>query len=46
MTYEELVDTIGDEAWFKNADEKAHFYFKDNLPADVEIPEDVKKDMA
>ena len=46
MTYEELVEEIGDDAWFTNASSKAHFYFKDTMPTDVEIPEDVKNDMA
>ena len=43
-TYDEVVAMAGD-ACFKNASEKAHFYFKDNIPADAEIPEDVKNNM-
>ena len=36
-TQAEIVAVAGD-AWFKNASEKAHFYFKDTMPEGVEIP--------
>ena len=38
MTYEQAVKAAGNDAWFTNADKKAHFYFKDTMPEDVEIP--------
>jgi hypothetical protein len=41
-TYEEVVDMVGDSAWFTSASEYAHFYFKDNMPAGVEWPEELK----
>ena len=41
MTKEEVFARAG-ENWYNNADEKAHFYFKDTIPADVEWPEDIK----
>ena len=40
MTKDELIEMCGD-GWLINADEKAHFYFKDTIPEDVEIPEGV-----
>lgn len=40
MTYDDVVKTAGGEEWFTNADPKVTFYFKDTMPADVEIPED------
>jgi len=40
-TYDEVKAMAGDDEWFTNADEKAHFYFKDTIPEDVEIPEGV-----
>jgi len=45
LTYDEVVAKVGNANWFKNADEKAHFYFKDTIPAGTEIPEDVQNDM-
>ena len=39
-TYEQVVNLCGD-AWFKNASEKAHFYFKDTIPEGVVPPEGV-----
>ena len=44
MTKAEVVALCGEE-WLKNADPKAHFYFKDTIPAGTEIPEDVQNDM-
>jgi hypothetical protein len=41
-TYDEVVDMVGDSAWFTTASEYAHFYFKDTMPADVEWPEEIK----
>ena len=42
-TYEEVVAACGGkDGWFTNADKKAHFYFKDTMPADVEWPEEIK----
>ena len=43
---EKLKDAADDDIWYKSAYEKAHLYFKNQIPADVEIPEDVKNDMA
>ena len=46
MTKEEVIAASGGkDDWFTNASDKAHFYFKDTIPADVEIPEDVQNDM-
>ena len=46
MTKEEVIAANGGkEEWFTNASDKAHFYFKDTIPADAEIPEDVQNDM-
>ena len=42
MTYDEVLALVGSDAWYTNADKKAHFYFKDTIPADVEWPEDIK----
>jgi len=44
QTKEEVIAAHGD-AWLTNASEKAHFYFKDTIPAGTEIPEDVQNDM-
>jgi hypothetical protein len=43
-TYEELVELVGDDAWFKNADKKASFYFKNTIPEETVIPEGVVLD--
>ena len=43
-TYEELVELVGNDAWFKNADKKANFYFKNTIPAGTVIPEGVVLD--
>jgi hypothetical protein len=29
---------VGNDQWLTGADAKAHFYFKDTMPAGVEIP--------
>ena len=36
-TYDEIVEEVG-YAWFTNASRKAHFYFRDTIPEDVEQP--------
>jgi hypothetical protein len=41
QTKEEVIAARGED-WLTNADEKAHFYFKDTIPADVEWPEEIK----
>jgi hypothetical protein len=38
MTYDDLVDWIGDDTWFKNASENAKFYFADEIPAGKQPP--------
>ena len=40
MTSEEAIEMCGEE-WLKNASEKAHFYFKDTIPAGAVLPEGV-----
>ena len=41
-TYEEVVALCeGDMAWYENASENVTFYFRDNMPKDVEIPEPI-----
>jgi hypothetical protein len=43
QTKEEVIAAYGGkDDWLTNADEKAHFYFKDTIPADVEWPEDIR----
>ena len=41
-TLEEVIAMTGSDKWYTDADEKAHFYFKDTIPADVEWPEELK----
>ena len=41
QTKEEVIAARGED-WFTNASEKAHFYFKDTIPADVQWPEEIK----
>ena len=41
LTYDEVVERLGSD-WMEEASEKAHFYFKDTIPADVEWPEEIK----
>jgi hypothetical protein len=41
LTYDELVELIGDDEWFKNADENAKFYFKGDIPAGKQPPADL-----
>ena len=42
MTKEEVIAASGGkEDWLTNASEKAHFYFKDTIPADAEWPADI-----
>jgi hypothetical protein len=38
-TKEEVIKMAGTDEWFTKADAKAHFYFKDTMPADVVVPE-------
>ena len=40
-TSAEIMATVGID-WLINASGKAHFYFKNNIPADVELPEEIK----
>ena len=40
-TYEQVVAMAKGDSWFTNADEKAHFYFKDTIPEGTKIPEGV-----
>ena len=43
MTKEEVIAASGGkDDWFTNASEKAHFYFKDTIPADAVWPEDIQ----
>jgi hypothetical protein len=39
MTYDDLVDWIGDDAWFTSASENAKFYFADEIPDGKQPPE-------
>jgi hypothetical protein len=39
-TCEEIAAIFnGNMGWYENADENVHFYFKDTMPSDVELPE-------
>ena len=40
-TNTEIIAAVGIE-WIINASGKAHFYFKNNIPADVEVPDEIK----
>jgi hypothetical protein len=42
FTLEEMIEIIGESNWYDNASEKVHFYFKDTMPADVELPAELK----
>jgi hypothetical protein len=42
QTHAQVKSAAGNDNWFTNAGEKAAFYFKDTLPADVEWPEKIK----
>ena len=41
-TLEEVIKMTGSDKWYTGADEKAHFYFKDTMPADAQWPEELK----
>ena len=38
-TFEEVMALCDNAEWYTNASEKAHFYFKDTMPDDVQIPD-------
>ena len=40
LTKEEVIEKAGNSAWFDEADENVHFYFKDTMPEGVEVPEE------
>ena len=42
QTYAKVKSAGGNDLWFNNASDKAHFYFSDTLPANVEWPEKIK----
>ena len=44
-TYDEVVELIGSDAWFTTVSEKAHFYFKDTMPADAVWPDEGRDSM-
>ena len=41
-TLDEIVALVGNDTWYKNANDKVHFYFKDTMPTDVVWPEEIK----